>query len=81
MLFVSIVVFCFPAVKDPVSVRNAISAFRFDLRQAATSLSLPSLQTEVPVRPCAYVRLYRFGPTRVFLPLLHRTSLTHIKQN
>lgn len=41
MLFVSNVAFCFPAVKDPASIRNAISGFRFDLGQVATSLSLP----------------------------------------
>ena len=81
MLFVSNVVFWFPAVKDPASIRNAISGFRFDLGQVATSLSLPSLQTGVPVRPRAYVRSYRFGPVGVFLPLLHCISLTHIKQH
>lgn len=81
MLFVSNVAFCFPAVKDPASIRNAISGFRFDLGQVATSLSLPSLQTGVPLRPRAYVRSYRFGRTGVFLPLLHCTSLTHIKQH
>lgn len=81
MLFVSNGVFCFPAVKDPASLSNAISGSRFDLGRVAPSFSLSSLQTGVPVRPGAYVRSYRFGPSRVFLPLLHRASLTHIKQH
>lgn len=81
MLVVSNVAFCFPAVKDPASIRNAIAGFRFDLEQVATSLSLPPLQTGVPVRPHAYVRSHTFGPIGVFLPLLHCASLTHIKQH
>lgn len=43
-------------------LRNAFSGFPLDWGQVATSSSLPSLQTGLPVRPHAYVRSYRFCP-------------------
>lgn len=61
-------------------LRNAFSGFPLDWGQVATSSSLPSLQTGLPVRPHAYVRSYRFCPNAVLLPFLRCTSLTHIKQ-